>query len=144
MTLISNLSTQLSLYITSFCIYKALYGVERWDFNQEFLPGDASFMHKCMAQKFLCRFLPHFIIEWYPFWSRIYILWYLCIHKLLLNVHVRDWISFVIIMGFPWQFLQLFSIDSAVFPYKDPAISSPCSFYGQNICSVGNFWVTWS
>ena len=34
------------------------------------------------------------------------------------------------------QFLQPFSIDSADFPCRDPAISSPCSFYGQNICSV--------
>jgi hypothetical protein len=42
----------------------------------------------------------------------------------------------VIIMGFPPQFLQPFSIDSADFPCRDPAISSPRSFYGQNICSV--------
>jgi hypothetical protein len=34
------------------------------------------------------------------------------------------------------QFLQPFSIDSADFPCRDPAISSPRSFYGQNICSV--------
>ena len=34
------------------------------------------------------------------------------------------------------QFLQPFSIDSADFPCRSPAISSPCSFYGQNICSV--------
>ena len=36
------------------------------------------------------------------------------------------------------QFLQPFSIDSADFTCRDPAISSPRSFYGQNICSV---WV---
>jgi hypothetical protein len=29
------------------------------------------------------------------------------------------------------------SIDSADFPCRDPAISSPRSFYGQNICRVG-------
>jgi hypothetical protein len=34
------------------------------------------------------------------------------------------------------QFLQPFSIDSADFPCRDPAISSPHSCYGQNICSV--------
>ena len=34
------------------------------------------------------------------------------------------------------QFLQPFSIDSADFSCRDPTISSPCSFYGQNICSV--------
>ena len=34
------------------------------------------------------------------------------------------------------QFLQPFSIDSADFPCRDPAIFSPRSFYGQNICSV--------
>ena len=34
------------------------------------------------------------------------------------------------------QFLQPFSIDSADFPCRDPAISSPCSFYGENIGSV--------
>ena len=34
------------------------------------------------------------------------------------------------------QFLQAFSIDSPDFPCRDPAISSPRSFYGQNICSV--------
>ena len=34
------------------------------------------------------------------------------------------------------QFLQPFSIDSADFPCRDPAISSPRSFYGQNICSA--------
>jgi hypothetical protein len=34
------------------------------------------------------------------------------------------------------QFLQPFSIDSTDFPCRDPAISSPRSFYGQNICSV--------
>ena len=34
------------------------------------------------------------------------------------------------------QFLQPFSIDSADFPCRSPAISSPCSFYGQNICSA--------
>jgi hypothetical protein len=33
-------------------------------------------------------------------------------------------------------FLQPFSIDSADFRCRDPAISSPRSFYGQNICSV--------
>ena len=35
------------------------------------------------------------------------------------------------------QFLQAFSIDSPDFPCRDPAISSPRSFYGQNICMVG-------
>ena len=34
------------------------------------------------------------------------------------------------------QFLQPFSIDSADFPCRSPAISSPRSLYGQNICSV--------
>ena len=34
------------------------------------------------------------------------------------------------------QFLQPFSIDSADFPCRDPAIPSPCSFNGVNICSV--------
>ena len=34
------------------------------------------------------------------------------------------------------QFLQPFSIDSADFPCRGPAFSSPRSFYGQNICSV--------
>ena len=34
------------------------------------------------------------------------------------------------------QFLQPFSIDSADFPCRSPAISSPCSLYGQNIYSV--------
>ena len=34
------------------------------------------------------------------------------------------------------QFLLPFSIDSADFPCRDPAISSPHSFYGQNISSV--------
>jgi hypothetical protein len=34
------------------------------------------------------------------------------------------------------QCLQPFSIDSADFPCRDPTISSPRSFYGQNICSV--------
>ena len=38
--------------------------------------------------------------------------------------------------GVSLQFLQPFSIDSADFPCRDPAISSPRSFYGQNICSV--------
>ena len=46
------------------------------------------------------------------------------------------------IAGFPRncgvfpQFLQSFSIDIADFPCRNPAISSPRSFYGQNICSV--------
>ena len=34
------------------------------------------------------------------------------------------------------QFLQPFSIDTADFPCRDPAISSSRSFYGQNICSI--------
>ena len=34
------------------------------------------------------------------------------------------------------QFLQSFFIDSADFPCRSPAISSPCSLYGQNICSA--------
>ena len=34
------------------------------------------------------------------------------------------------------QFLQPFSIDSADFPCRDPAIPSPCSFHGAKICSV--------
>ena len=34
------------------------------------------------------------------------------------------------------QFLQPFSIDSADFPYRDPAIPSPRSFHGVKICSV--------
>ena len=34
------------------------------------------------------------------------------------------------------QFLQPFSIDSAGFPCRDPAIPSPCSFHGVKICSV--------
>ena len=37
------------------------------------------------------------------------------------------------------QFLQPISIDSTDFPSRDPSISSPCSFYGQNICSLP-FW----
>ena len=37
------------------------------------------------------------------------------------------------------QFLQPFSVDGAHFPCRDPAISSPHSFYGQNICSVSFF-----
>ena len=41
--------------------------------------------------------------------------------------------------GVSLQFLQPFSIDSADFPCRSPAISSPCSFYGQNICSLGVF-----
>ena len=47
-----------------------------------------------------------------------------------------------IIMGFSCdyevspQFLQSFSIDSANFFCMDFAVSSPRSFYGQNICSV--------
>ena len=40
--------------------------------------------------------------------------------------------------GISLQFLQPFSIDSADFPCRDPAIFSPRSFYGQNICSVVN------
>ena len=46
------------------------------------------------------------------------------------------------IEGFPCncgvspQFLQPFSIDGADFPCRGPEISSLCSFYGQNICSV--------
>ena len=49
------------------------------------------------------------------------------------------WKRAVRIAGFPCncrvspQFLQPFSIDSADFPCRDPAISSPRSFYGQNI-----------
>ena len=38
------------------------------------------------------------------------------------------------------QFLQPFSIYSADFPCRGPAFSSPHSFYGQNICSVGNLF----
>ena len=34
------------------------------------------------------------------------------------------------------KFLLPFSIDSADFPCIEPSISSPHSFYGQNICSV--------
>ena len=34
------------------------------------------------------------------------------------------------------QFLQPFTIDSTDFPCRDPAISSPRTFYGQNICIV--------
>ena len=34
------------------------------------------------------------------------------------------------------QFIQPFSIDSTDFSCRSPAISSPCSFYDQNICSV--------
>ena len=33
------------------------------------------------------------------------------------------------------QLLQPFSIHSADFPCRDPAIPSPRTFYGQNICS---------
>jgi hypothetical protein len=43
--------------------------------------------------------------------------------------------------GVSLQFLQPISIDSADFPCRDPAISSPRSFYGQNICSVDNLTV---
>ena len=57
---------------------------------------------------------------------------------------------FTVVTGFPHsygvspQFLQPFSIDSADFPCRDPAISSPRSFYGQNICSVGwIYWLSW-
>ena len=39
------------------------------------------------------------------------------------------------------QFLQPFSIDRADFPCRDPAISSPRSFYGQNICGAFLFFV---
>ena len=57
------------------------------------------------------------------------------------NLHYL-WKRAIRITGFPCnygvspQFLQPFSIDSADFPCREPAISSPCSFYGQNICSV--------
>ena len=37
------------------------------------------------------------------------------------------------------QFLQPFSIDSAAFPCRDPAISSTRSFHGVKICSVCNY-----
>ena len=39
-------------------------------------------------------------------------------------------------MGIPLQFLQPFSIDSAGFPCRDPAIPSPHSFHGVKICIV--------
>ena len=42
------------------------------------------------------------------------------------------------IMGFPPQFLQPFSGNSAGFPCKDPAIPSPCSFHGVKIAVCGD------
>ena len=42
------------------------------------------------------------------------------------------------------QFLKPFSIDSADFPCRSPAISSHRSLYGQNICSVGFSSVAYS
>ena len=57
------------------------------------------------------------------------------------NLHYL-WKRAVRIAGFPSnygvlpQFLQPLSLDSADFPCRGPAFSSPCSFYGQNICSA--------
>ena len=49
-----------------------------------------------------------------------------------INLHYRGCKN----CGETLQFLQPFSIDSADFPCRSPAISSPRSLYGQNICSV--------
>ena len=42
----------------------------------------------------------------------------------------------IIITGFVPNYYSLFSIDSADFPCRDPAISSPRSFHGVKICNV--------
>ena len=64
------------------------------------------------------------------------ILHYLCKRAVRIKGKTRDNYRTYNYHGFFSQFLQPFYIDSAEFPCRDPAISSPYSFYSQNIYSV--------
>ena len=84
-----------------------------------------------------CKFLPH---ENYGYWKlqgpcreKLHYLWKRAVS--IAGKPSGNYRSYNYPGVFP-QFLQPFSIDSAAFSCRDPAIPSPRSFHGVKICSV--------